>query len=254
MTELTRYGVLAAHYDALMAHIDYDAWASYTLRRLGLPQRAPQEGITLVDLGCGTGTFSVLLARRGYDVVGVDASEEMLAVAQQKADEAGVSLRLYHQSITDVVLDAPVDGVLAMCDTFNYLTEDGALTQALARVAELLRPGARGVFDMHTELRLQEIGSETYADDLDDVAYIWQSEYDPQHKVCTMYLTLFEAVGEALYRRYDEVHVERAYSSDEVEEAVGKAGLVLEGVYGDLSDVPPSLDERRVFYVVRRSR
>lgn len=247
------YGVLAAYYDALMAHVDYEEWATYVLRRLGLPQEAPAQGATLLDLGCGTGSVSLALATRGYNVIGIDGSMDMLAIAQQKSFKSGVALHLSQQGLTDFEIDSEVDGVLCLCDTLNYLIQDGELERAMTRIAAALKPGAACVFDMHTQARLLEMDESVYADEADEVAYIWQSEFDETRRICTMYLTLFTAMGEDLYRRHEEVHAERAYSEDEVRQALTTAGLDLMGRYAELSELPPSVDEGRVFYVARRS-
>src|SRR5690606_12855702 len=135
----------------------------YALRRLGLPQTAPVDGATLLDLGCGTGSVAVELAERGYRVIGIDGSIDMLAVAQRKVSERQVDVRLLHQGLTDFVLEAPVDGIVCLCDTLNYLTEDGQLQQALQRIAAGLKPGARALFDLHTEARLRELGESAFA-------------------------------------------------------------------------------------------
>lgn len=246
------YGVLAAHYDALMAHVDYNAWVDYALKRLGLPLTAPPEKKTLVDLGCGTGTVAIQLAKRGYDVIGIDGSPAMLSVARQKAEDSGVALTLYHQSLTEFDVGHEIDGIVCLCDTFNYLTGDGELSKALACVAQTLKPGRSVVFDLHTESRMRQMDEAVFADELDDVAYIWESDYDDNQRLCTMYVTLFVHSSENIYRRYQEVHQERAYSPEEVEQALSEAGLRLTGFYGDLSDSPPAVDESRVFYTAMR--
>ncbi len=246
------YGVLALYYDELMSHVDYERWAAYALTRLGLPQRATTGGARLLDLGCGTGSVSLALARRGYDVIGIDGSLDMLAIAQQKSHESGVAISLLHQGLTDFEIDGEVDGVVCLCDTLNYLTHDGELEEALGRVAAVLRPGAGVLFDLHTHVRLREMAESVYADETERVAYIWQSEFDDVSARCTMYLTLFAAIDEDLYRRTDEVHVERAYTEAEVRRAVTSAGLQWLGQYAQLSECAPAADERRIFYVARR--
>ena len=248
--------MLAAHYDALMAHVDYEAWAAYALRRLGLPDAAGARAPSLLDLGCGTGSVAVALARRGYRVIGIDGSADMLAVARDKAERSGVELDLVQQDLTRFVLPEPVDGVLCLCDTLNYLTRPDQLAAAFGRIAAALKPGGRCVFDVHTPERLREMGESVYADETEDVAYIWQSDYDEESRVCTMHLTLFVAVhksGEGgLYRRFEEVHEERAYTDEEIAAAFHGAGLRLVGRYAMGSDAPPAAGADRIVYVVHK--
>ena len=135
------YRPLAAYHDLLMAHVDYEEWVAYVLDRLGLPQRVPvdsesgDEPPALLDLACGTGTIAVALAQRGYRVIGVDRSEEMLAVAEEKARRAGVDLFLICQDMRSFELAEQVDAALSLFDSLNYLVEEGDLTRALTQTA-----------------------------------------------------------------------------------------------------------------------
>lgn len=253
------YRPLAAYYDHLMAHVDYEAWVAYVLERLGLPGRAPSLGKArgdspiILDLACGTGTIAVSLARRGYRVVGVDRSAEMLAVAEEKARRARVRIQWTMQDMRSFVLPYEVDAAVCLFDSLNYLVEDGDLERALVQSAAALKPGAPMVFDLHTESRLREYGESVFADGGDEVAYIWESEYDEELRRCTMAVSLFVRGADGRYTRYDEVHVERAFTEEEVKAALGRAGFELLGVYGELSQAHPTPDEGRVFYVVRRT-
>lgn len=253
------YRPLAAYYDHLMAHVDYEAWVVYVLERLGLPRRAPSrategaEPPVILDLACGTGTIAVSLARRGYRVVGVDRSEEMLAVADEKARRAGVKIQWTLQDMRRFRLPYKVDAAVSLFDSFNYLVEDGDLEKALAQTAKALKPGAPLVFDLHTESRLREYGESLFADSGEEVSYIWESEYDEKLRLCTMAVALFVRGTDGRYTRHDEVHMERAFTPHEVEAALGRSGFELLGVFGELSQEHPRSDEGRVFYVARRT-
>lgn len=256
---LTSYKPLAAYYDRLMEHVDYEAWVTYALDLLGLPERAPvladsgDDPPLILDLACGTGTIAVALAERGYRVVGVDRSEEMLAVADEKARRARVDVTWTLQDLRSFELPEPVDAAVCLFDSLNYLIGEGDLERALKRAAASLKPGAPMLFDLHTDSRLREYGESTFTVTDDDVAYIWESEYDEELALCTMEVTLFVQGDDGRYTRYDEVHQERAFTREEVAAALDQAGLELLGVYGELSQAHPTPDEGRIFYVVRRA-
>lgn len=247
------YGALAAYYDRLMAHVDYDAWTSYAVTALDLESWA-DFGRTVLDLACGTGSISVRLAARGMDVVGIDRSSDMLAAADVKAREWDVPLRLSLQDLTSFEWTDKADAAVCLFDSFNYLTSLNDLEKAFRRTAEALRAGAPFLFDIHTEARLCEIGSQTYGDVEDDVAYLWQSVYDDESRICEMQVTLFVADPRSgLFQRYDEVHYERAHAPDEVDRALAAAGFTLEATMGtDALDVGLP-GEGRMFYLARRT-
>src|SRR5690606_37455499 len=251
------YRWLAAHYDRLMSHVDYGAWVSYALKRLELAPAAEEPGEgreppLILDLACGTGTFAVELARRGFRVIGLDASEEMLAVADAKARQAGVDVFFTCQDLTAFELAEEADAAVCFFDSLNYLTRVEELEQALACTARALRPGAPFLFDLHTEDRLREYGASTFGDSGEDVAYLWESEYDEERRLCTMYLTLFVREADGRYARFDEVHEQLAHAGPEVTRALERAGFQLEGVLGELTEEKPRPGEGRVFYLARR--
>lgn len=250
------YGGLAPYYDVLMAHVDYEGWVQFVARLLGIGPAAAAARPRLLDLACGTGTFSVAFARRGFDVVAIDASPEMLAVAEEKARREGIGSILFTcQDLTEFSVDEPADAAISLFDSLNYLVDDGALEKALERVARALKPGAPFVFDLHTQARFREYAESVFVERGDEVAYIWESEFDEERKVCAMHLTLFAAKGgpsSGLYARYDEVHLERAFEPDHVVKALEDAGFEVEGIFGELELRPPAPDEGRCFYLARR--
>lgn len=250
------YESLAPHYDRLMAHVDYEAWVRFVAELMGLRLQKGGTKPRLLDLACGTGTFAVAFSQMGYEVIAIDASLEMLAVAEEKARRSAAGSILFtRQDLTEFVVDEPADGAVSLFDSLNYLIEDGALEKAFERVAEALRPGALFLFDLNTEARLRFYGESLFVLREEEIAYIWESEYDEERKVCAMHLTLFVEREEAppgTYARFDEVHLERAYDPDHVISALGDAGFKLEGVFGELERRPPAPDEGRCFYLARK--
>lgn len=247
------YGALAPYYDRLMTHVDYDAWVDYALKRLGHDEGkgGPDRGVTVLDLACGTGSMAVRMAKRNLKVIGLDASEAMLAVAYDKAETWGVPVFLTCQDMTEFTLDQTVDAAVCLFDSLNYLTEDGDLEQAFICTFQALKPGGLFLFDLHTEARFHEMANDIYVERDDDIAYIWESDYDESTRICTMDLTVFVRHGDK-YVRFDEVHEERAYGDDHVQAALKSAGFDLKARFGALSDDPPQVDERRVFYLAQK--
>ena len=171
------YETLAVMYDALMDDVDYEAWADYIdrmLKKHGCP------GNRLLDLGCGTGSISIPLAQKGYQVTGVDLSEEMLAVAQEKSDERHLHIDWHRQDITSLNLvdetgeDLVFDAVIATFDVFNHLTEPEELQMLFHALNPLLADEGVLLFDVQTPYKLQEyLGNHIFTLHRDDVEYMW---------------------------------------------------------------------------------
>ena len=179
----------------------------------------------------------------------------MLAEADRKARQAGVSLRLVCQDMTELELGIEADCVLSLCDSLNYLTEDCQLEQAFARAAAHIRPGGLFLFDMNTEYKFREIlGDNIFASSEEDAAYIWENSYDPETKINEYNVSFFiEDEDSGLYERVQECHYERAYSLEEITHALEKSGLTLAAVCDDYCFAPPHEESERLFFVARRN-
>lgn len=274
------YEVLAGYYDELMDEIDYDFWCDYVLSLvkpvatsresgtasvvragpLPLATEAGLKGWRVLDLACGTGQFAYRLRQRGLEVTAVDISSEMLAVAEAKARSLGLEIQFARQDMRQLELPGSYDLVVCLCDSLNYLLEPEDLVATFGGVVQVLKPGAHFIFDINTEYKLATVyGDQTYAADLDDFAYIWENEYNPDTKLCYMDLAFFipaktlgRSGGESeprLFKKLTENHVQRAFSPDLVEELLKNVGLELLGKYGDLTfDSPNSMTERITFH------
>lgn len=247
------YGAFASVYDVFMEEVDYEGWLRHISAVWGKHGGRPLESV--IDLGCGTGGAAIPLAARGLEVTGVDISPEMLAEADHKARQAGVPLRLACQDMAGLDLGLQADCVLSLCDSLNYLTEDGQLEQAFARVAAHLRAGGLFLFDMNTEYKFREIlGDGIFASAEEDAAYIWENSYDPETKTNEYDVSFFiEDEGSGLYERVRERHYERAYSMEEIKGALEKSGLALVEVCDGYRFAPPAEDSERLFFAARRN-
>lgn len=239
------YNRFASVYDKLISDVDYNKWADYyfkIFRRYGLDAKLG------LDLGCGTGSMTRIFSERGVDMTGVDISEDMLMVAQQK-NEDGKILYL-NQDMTDFELYGTVDFIVSSLDCMNYITDKRDFLKVLKLANNYLNPGGLFIFDINTKYKLEKVlGNNTFALEDEDVFCTWQNEYDKTRKLCDFYLTFFAKEGEG-YVRFDEQHTERAYDIDEICAMIKKSGMRLLKVYDSLSFKEPTQKSERVFFVV----
>lgn len=196
--------------------------------------------------------MSFLLAERGYEVIGVDFSPEMLAVAAEKSLEGDGEAPIFLcQSMEELDLYGTVDACVCLLDSVNHVTEPDRLQQALRRVWLFLEAGGLFVFDVHTPEHLQSLDGGLFLDETDDAYCVWRTEYDPEEAICTYGMDVFQREGEAWYRS-TEVHEERAYSIETLTEALRQAGFLDIHTYGDRRLDAPQAGEARVFFTARK--
>lgn len=241
------YTSFAAVYDTFMDNIPYEEWKSY-LEEL-LKEYGVQDGLVL-DLGCGTGTMTELLAADGYDMIGVDNSEEMLEIAREKQIKSGHEILYLLQDMREFELYGTVRAVFSICDSLNYITEPEELKQVFRWVNNYLDPGGIFIFDFNTEYKYREVlGDQTIAESREDCSFIWDNYYYEEERINEYDLTLFirenaesGETGEGqLYRKYTETHYQRGYTLDEIKELLREAGLIFRSAHdmdtsGEVSD------------------
>lgn len=239
------YGVLARHYDRLMAGVPYRRWVNFIAahaRRLGSPR--------IVDLGCGTGTVAVQLAKRGYQVAGVDASSEMLALAAQRARREKVAVAWYQQGFRQFSL--PADLVLCTCDGFNHILRPAALVAVLARIRRLLSPGGELVFDVNTPLKYRRVlGDNSFHFQYPDLSVVWDNQYRAPYNYA--HLTLFEREGEGFKRRLATIR-QRCYPVHSLLYYLYQCGYDVVSLCGDYRPGAGAAAARRLTIVARKSR
>lgn len=248
------YGQFALVYDRLMGDMPYEQWISFTEQAWKHYGISPK---TVADLGCGTGSVTLPLAQRGYQMIGIDLSESMLAIAREKESQLGRlrgSVQWVCQDMRNWEVPEPVDAVVCYCDSINYLIESADVTSFLKQTYSQLRSGGLFLFDMHHERQFEQYAAEQpFTLDEGDVAYIWHSEYDESRKQIEHQLTIFvEDEQSGRYDRIDEVHVERAYDPEWMVSELQAAGfdeIVLHGEY-ELSD--PDETTNRLFIAARK--
>ena len=243
------YHILANVYDRLQ-DIDYEKFADYYEAVFGKFGIKPK---LVLDLGCGTGNITLPMAKRGYDMIGVDLSQEMLGIATEKAKEKNKEILFLNQDMTEFELYGTVGAMVSALDSINYLTEDGQLESMLKLLHYYLDPGGIFIFDINTEYKFKNVlDGQAFVYDEDDVYCVWNNDYDEEEKICYFDLNFFLKDERGAYKRLDEYQEERAYSTDEIEKIIKNCNLELLGVYDNLSFNPPREDSERLFFVIKR--
>ena len=236
------YGNFAAVYDRLMDDFNYPAWADYYLR---IVRKAGVEPKNICDCACGTGSLSVEFARRGLKVTGVDISQDMLELAAQKARKNGVMLPFVCQDMCKLQLPRKVDALICGCDGVNYLTTDARVLAFFQAAHAQIKPGGVLAFDVSTGAKLLTMPGNVYAEDRDEVTWVWFTEAEEDRKV-RMDIAFFLKDESGLYERFDEEQLQRAHTPEELTAALEKAGFTDIRIYGDRTYEPPKADEKRM--------
>ncbi len=225
---MDEYTAFARVYDEFMDNIDYEAWCSFIVKILS--RHNINDGFIL-DLGCGTGTLTELLAKAGYKLTGIDASAEMLQKAVEKRDESGADILYSCQDMTDFELHKTMNAIVSTCDCINYIIEKEELLRVFKSVYAYLAEGGVFVFDFNTRLKYENIGEACIAESRDDAAFIWENYYDKEEKINEYQLTVFIETQKDVFRRYEECHIQRGCELDEIQELLSAAGLKILNTY-----------------------
>ncbi|MCD8369413.1 MAG: class I SAM-dependent methyltransferase [Clostridiales bacterium] len=245
------YSAFAWVYDLFMDDVPYETWRDY-LSGL-LPDYGVREGLVL-DLGCGTGTLTRLLAARGYDMIGVDCSGEMLEEAQEKEREDPAGILYLLQDMREFELYGTVRAIVSICDSMNYLTSYEELVQVLRLANNYLDPGGVFLFDLNTVYKYRnELGERTIAENREEGSFIWENYFDEDEKINEYDLTLFIREEDGRYQKYEETHFQKAYEPETVRRAIAEAGMEFVAMYDAFTREAPRPDSGRV-YVIARER
>lgn len=205
---MSAYGALANWYDALTGDVPYEAFAD---EYEALLHREGKEHLTLLDLCCGTGTLTLLMAQRGHELIGTDMSAEMLSVAQEKAagGDFAVAPMFLCQAVSELDLYGTVEGAYCSLDGMNYIPPE-ELEELFRRLHLFIEPEGIFAFDMHSPEHLRELDGETFVDEDEDVLCLWRAEFDEEENALFYGMDIFQREG-ALWRREEEEHVEYAH-------------------------------------------
>lgn len=244
------YTGFAYIYDRLMQDINYDKWLKFIKDILQDNNMNPKD---VLEMGCGTGNFTRLLCQEGYNVTAFDSSEDMLAVAYNKL-ESYKNVQLVKQDMLDFKINKEFDMIVSVCDSINYITEYSHLVKVFNDVYSHLMPEGAFIFDINSFYKLKNvIGNNVFVEDNDEIFYVWENEYDEKDNTCQFYISFFVKDTEKdLYRRFNEIHIEKAYTSLEIETALRESGFSFVSIFDEYSKKHPnSKSERLTFLAIK---
>ena len=245
------YDLIAPIYDEINKEINYSAWADFIESAVKANSDSRPE--LVLDLGCGTGSMTLELGKRGYDMTGVDLSVEMLDIARDRAYEAGLADKMLWlcQDMTEFELYGTVDLAISCLDCLNHLTKPTELDKCLSLVHNYLIPDGLFIFDVNGKAKFENVYADrSYVMETDGAMCIWQIYYNPKSHLCDFYITLFNEDCGA-YERYDEIQRERMYTIATLKKKLVNAGFEFIGAYADYSFTPATDDDERIYLVAR---
>jgi len=247
------YAALGASYDQLNAETDYEGWADFLCALFARHSAIPVTSV--LDLACGTGSMTLALRKRGYDMTAVDISPEMLACARDKADACGAEDILWLcQDMRAFELYGTVSAVVCCLDGINHLTGPGDLDRCLSLVHNYLEPGGLFVFDVNTPRKFREFyANNDYILEDDGVLCCWQNEYNPHRQICTFSLSVFEKNIDGTWRRTDTEQRERCYSRKKLTQSLERTGFSVEGIYTGFA-MEKDLEKAYRWYIAARRK
>ena len=246
------YTSFAAVYDTFMDNIAYEEWEKY-LKSL-LYEYGVREGLVL-ELGCGTGNMTEILAQSGYDMIGVDNAEEMLEIAIEKRMKSGLDILYLQQDMREFELYGTVKAIVSICDSVNYILEEEELEEVFRLVNNYLDPGGVFIFDFNTVYKYREIlGNQTIAENREECSFIWDNYYYEEERINEYELSLFIREEDSeLYRKYQETHFQKAYDLETMKRLITQSGLEYITAYDAFTKEAPTRVSERI-YVIARER
>ena len=225
------YTSFAQVYDMFMDNVDYPAWSKYLIQLL--KEYQVEDGLVL-DLGCGTGNMTELLAKEGYDMI-------------------GLNILYLLQDMREFELYGTVKAVVSICDSINYILEEDDLREVFSLVNNYLDPKGMFIFDLNTKYKYEQMGETTIAENREEASFIWDNYYDPEEEINEYELAIFIPEGEDsdLYRKFEEVHYQRAYDLATIRRLLEEAGMEFVTAYDAFTKDAPRPESERIYVVAR---
>ena len=247
---MEQYSALSFVYDELNS-VDYDKLCNFLDKEIKENEKTKTS--LVLDLACGTGKLTFKLRDLGYDMTGIDLSEEMLSVAKNYAYENEISDVLFLcQDMTSFELYGTVDACVCTLDSLNYLTKKDDLKKCFSLVHNYLIPEGVFIFDVNTPYRFETVyGDNSYVLENENALCAWQNEYNKKSKICSFYLSIFVENEDGAYKRYDEIQKEKCYERKTIEKLLLETGFELISVYGDTDKKEASDTDEKWYFVAR---
>ena len=263
------YSSFAQVYDLFMDNVPYEEWSEYVISLL--KEEKIEDGLVL-DLGCGTGKMTRLLQAAGYDMIGIDNSEDMLEIAREyqydmqaemldaesvtgeaeQDTETGKQILYLLQDMREFELYGTVRAVISICDSMNYILEEDDLLQVFKLVNNYLDPKGIFIFDMNTRYKYAKLlGETTIAENREEGSFIWENFFDEEEDINEYDLTLFIQEADGLYRKYEETHYQKVYELDTVKRLLAEAGMEFVAAYDAFTREPVKADSERIYIIAR---
>ena len=272
------YTDFANVYDTFMDETPYDVWGDFVvelMNKFGVTKPAigkvsanngdaleysteenseqalEEEKNLIVELGCGTGSFTLNMAKRGYDIIGIDMSSDMLDIARKKTASEGLDVMYLEQDMRELDLYCTCGTVLSVCDSINYLLEDDDVIETFKLVNNFLFPNGVFIFDFNTLHKYRDvIGDVTIAENREDCSFIWDNYYHEEEHINEYDLTIFAKCGEGdVFKRSVETHYQRGYTLEEMKSFVEKSGLKFIACYDADTHEAPTDESERIYIV-----
>lgn len=244
-----QYCGFAYLYDRLMEDVDYEDWANYVEKVMVQNRNKPQK---ILEIACGTGNVTIPLAKKGYNILGLDISKDMLMIAKNKALEDNINILFIEQDMIDLEVEEKFDCILSMCDGINYIVDINDLRKVFQGVYNALDDGGVFIFDISSYYKIKNIlGNNTFGENLEDICYLWENYFDEGSNTIEMDLTFFIQDGK-YYKKEEEYHVQRAYEVEEIIKILNQLDFKDIKVYDGFTFDSPKDDSERIFFVAKK--
>lgn len=245
------YDLLAPVYDEINKEVDYSRWADF-IEKIIENNSGFEEQNLILDLGCGTGKMTLELARRGYDMTGVDNSSEMLDRASAEAADEGLNILWLLQDMREFELYGTVGVTVSCLDCMNHLTSSKDFKKCLSLVHNYLVPDGLFIFDLNGRGKFREVYADnSYVFETESSMCIWQNSYNDKSGICNFYITLFSESENGSYEREDEVQKEKMYTVRSIKNMLSETGFEFVGAYADFDFSPATDDSHRIYIVAK---
>lgn len=245
---MDNYTYLSEVYDIFMDNIPYEDWSKYIICLL--KEHNVDTGLVL-DLGCGTGAITELLASEGYDLIGVDSSQEMLSMAYEKKELSKNDILYICQDMRELELYGTVKAAVSVCDSLNYINNSQDLLKVFKLVNNYLDPKGIFIFDINTPEKYKKIGDRVIAENREDSSFIWENSYFENEEINQYDVTMFIEDNSGKYDKVEETHIQKAYSFEEIKKIIDESGLEFVCAYDSYTNNPCNKESERICFVCK---